>query len=49
MAQTYTAPGREDGAGTPGLYAGSAQAFVIGEDPRPWWDAIVVVEYPRPI
>ncbi len=30
------------------LYAGTAQAFVIGEGPRPWWDAILVVEYPTP-
>lgn len=30
------------------IYSGSAEAFVIGEGPRPWWDAIVVVEYPTP-
>jgi len=28
------------------LYAGDARAFVIGEGARPWWDAILVVEYP---
>ena len=30
------------------LYAGEAKAFVIGEGARPWWDAILVVEYPAP-
>ncbi len=30
------------------LYAGSAPAQVIGEGERPWWDAILVVEYPSP-
>lgn len=30
------------------LYAGTARAFVIGEGARPWWDAILVVEYPSP-
>jgi uncharacterized protein (DUF1330 family) len=29
-------------------YAGSAPATVIGDDDRPWWDAIVIVEYPTP-
>ena len=29
-------------------YAGTAPAFVIGDDERPWWDAILVVEYPTP-
>jgi uncharacterized protein (DUF1330 family) len=29
-------------------YAGTAPAFVIGEDDRPWWDAILIVEYPSP-
>ena len=27
-------------------YAGSAPAQIIGEDEKPWWDAILVVEYP---
>ena len=30
------------------LFVGRAQAFVIGEGVRPWWDAILVVEYPTP-
>lgn len=29
-------------------YAGSAPAQVIGADAKPWWDAILVVEYPSP-
>lgn len=30
------------------LYAGGAPAVVIGEGERPWWDAILVVQYPSP-
>jgi uncharacterized protein (DUF1330 family) len=30
------------------LYAGGAPAFVIGDSERPWWDAILVVQYPTP-
>jgi uncharacterized protein (DUF1330 family) len=29
-------------------YAGTAPAFVIGEGEKPWWDAILIVEYPTP-
>jgi uncharacterized protein (DUF1330 family) len=29
-------------------YAGAAPATVIGDGERPWWDAILVVEYPSP-
>lgn len=29
-------------------YAGGAPSVVIGEGERPWWDAILVVEYPNP-
>jgi uncharacterized protein (DUF1330 family) len=29
-------------------YAGSEPAQVIGTDEKPWWDAILVVEYPSP-
>lgn len=29
-------------------YAGTAPAQVIGDDAGPWWDAILVVEYPSP-
>jgi uncharacterized protein (DUF1330 family) len=29
-------------------YIGGAPSVVIGEGERPWWDAILVVEYPSP-
>jgi uncharacterized protein (DUF1330 family) len=29
-------------------YGGSAPVNVIGDGERPWWDAILVVEYPTP-
>lgn len=29
-------------------YAGGAPSVVIGDGERPWWDAILVVEYPSP-
>ena len=29
-------------------YAGTAPAVIIGEGKQPWWDAILVVEYPTP-
>jgi uncharacterized protein (DUF1330 family) len=29
-------------------YAGAAPSVVIGESEKPWWDAIIVVEYPSP-
>jgi uncharacterized protein (DUF1330 family) len=29
-------------------YSGTAPAYVIGDGERPWWDAILVVEYPTP-
>ena len=29
-------------------YAGSAPTQVIGDGESPWWDAILVVEYPSP-
>ena len=29
-------------------YAGTAPAVVVGDGERPWWDAILVVEYPNP-
>ena len=37
-----------EGVGGRVLYSGGARAFVIGEGERPWWDAILVVEYPTP-
>jgi uncharacterized protein (DUF1330 family) len=35
-------------AGATVRYVGAAPAFVIGDGERPWWDAIIVVEYPTP-
>ncbi|MCW2624021.1 DUF1330 domain-containing protein [Mycobacterium sp.] len=29
-------------------YVGGAPGVVIGEGEKPWWDAIIVVEYPSP-
>ncbi|AGB21709.1 hypothetical protein Mycsm_01292 [Mycobacterium sp. JS623] len=29
-------------------YAGDAPTVVIGDGEKPWWDAIIVVEYPSP-
>jgi uncharacterized protein (DUF1330 family) len=29
-------------------YAGAVPAQIIGDDEKPWWDAILVVEYPSP-
>jgi uncharacterized protein (DUF1330 family) len=29
-------------------YAGASPGHVIGEGEKPWWDAIIVVEYPSP-
>ena len=29
-------------------YAGAAPCNVIGDGERPWWDAILIVEYPNP-
>jgi uncharacterized protein (DUF1330 family) len=29
-------------------FAGAAHSVVIGEGEKPWWEAIVVVEYPSP-
>lgn len=29
-------------------YAGGAPSVVIGEGEKPWWDAILIVEYPSP-
>ena len=30
------------------VYSGGNAWAVIGDDERPWWDAILVVEYPSP-
>jgi uncharacterized protein (DUF1330 family) len=29
-------------------YAGASPTVVVGEREKPWWDAIIVVEYPSP-
>jgi uncharacterized protein (DUF1330 family) len=29
-------------------YAGGAPSVVIGDGQQPWWDAILIVEYPSP-
>ncbi len=29
-------------------YAGVSPTVVVGEDEKPWWDAILIVEYPSP-
>jgi len=29
-------------------YSGESPTVVIGEGEKPWWDAIIVVEYPSP-
>jgi uncharacterized protein (DUF1330 family) len=35
-------------AGANVLYAGEAPTVVIGEGEKPWWDAILIVQYPTP-
>ena len=30
------------------VYAGTAPAVIIGDGQKPWWDAILIVEYPTP-
>jgi len=37
-----------EGVGGRVLYSGNAELAVIGEGERPWWDVILVVEYPTP-
>jgi uncharacterized protein (DUF1330 family) len=51
--ESYQRYGREvaphlERVGATVRYAGTAPAFVIGDGERPWWDAILVVEYPTP-
>ncbi|MGO9505988.1 MAG: DUF1330 domain-containing protein [Mycobacterium sp.] len=29
-------------------YGGTAPAMIIGQGEKPWWDAILIVEYPTP-
>ena len=35
-------------AGATVRYAGSSPLYVIGDGRSPWWDMVVVVEYPTP-
>jgi uncharacterized protein (DUF1330 family) len=35
-------------AGAVVRYTGGAPSVVIGEGEKPWWDAIIIVEYPSP-
>jgi uncharacterized protein (DUF1330 family) len=37
-----------DRVGATVRYGGAAPAVVIGHGERPWWDAILIVEYPSP-
>jgi uncharacterized protein (DUF1330 family) len=51
--QSYLQYGREvaphlQRVGATVRYAGTAPAIVIGDGEKPWWDAILVVEYPTP-
>jgi uncharacterized protein (DUF1330 family) len=51
--ESYQRYGREvaphlERVGATVRYAGSAPAVVIGDGERPWWDAILIVEYPTP-
>ena len=50
-AERYEVYGRAvlplvDRAGGRMVWGGEPRAIVVGDDERPWWDAIVVVEYP---
>ncbi len=51
--ERYLQYGREvaphlDRVGATIRYAGTAPAVVIGDGHQPWWDAILIVEYPTP-
>ena len=51
--ERYLQYGREvqphlDRVGASVRYAGTAPVNVIGDGDRPWWDAILIVEYPTP-
>ena len=51
--ESYLQYGREviphlERAGATVRYAGTAPKYVIGDGENPWWDAILVVEYPTP-
>ena len=51
--QSYLQYGQEVGphlqrVGATLRYAGGAPSVVIGDGEQPWWDAILIVEYPTP-
>lgn len=51
--ERYAQYGREvaphlERAGATVRYLGGAPSVVIGEGEKPWWDAILIVEYPTP-
>jgi uncharacterized protein (DUF1330 family) len=51
--ESYQQYGREvaphlERVGATVRYAGTSPAVVIGDGERPWWDAILIVEYPTP-
>ena len=51
--ESYQRYGREvaphlERVGATVRYAGSAPGVIIGDGERPWWDAILIVEYPTP-
>lgn len=51
--ERYLQYGREvaphlDRVGARIRYGGTAPGVVIGEGEKPWWDAILIVEYPTP-
>lgn len=51
--QSYLQYGREvvphlERVGATLRYAGGAPSVVIGDGEHPWWDAILIVEYPTP-
>jgi uncharacterized protein (DUF1330 family) len=37
-----------EGVGAKIRYGGNAPAVLLGEGSKPWWDAILIVEYPTP-
>jgi uncharacterized protein (DUF1330 family) len=51
--ERYAQYGREvtphlERVGAKVLYVGGAPAVVIGDGQQPWWDAILIVQYPTP-
>jgi uncharacterized protein (DUF1330 family) len=51
--ESYQRYGREvaphlERVGAAVRYAGTAPAVIIGDGEHPWWDAILIVEYPTP-